>query len=131
MKLLLDTHFLEWLARAPDEITKQEAAVILDEGNALLISAVSIWEIRLKWEKFDRTGRRKGLLDPALAMHYIAENNLELAALTGEDCAARLESPPPHGDPFDYMLLIHAARLGAWLLTRDRLLIDHPIALQL
>jgi PIN domain nuclease of toxin-antitoxin system len=35
----------------------------------------------------------------------------------------------PHKDPFDEMLLIHAQQLGARFLTRDRLLVDHPLAI--
>ncbi len=50
-------------------------------------------------------------------------------ALTPDQAAASLKHPTPHRDPFDEILLIQAQELGVRLLTRDRLLIGHPLAL--
>ncbi|RZF64239.1 PIN domain-containing protein [Sphingomonas populi] len=127
MRLLLDTHFLIWLAIDPDEIRPRERALI---GAAeVIVSAASLWEMRLKWQKRDRHGRRKGQLDPALALAFIAANDMQLAGLSAEDCATMLAPAMPVPDPFDEMLLIHAQRLGVRLLTRDRQLIGHPLAI--
>jgi PIN domain nuclease of toxin-antitoxin system len=129
VKLLLDTHYLVWLAREPSKLTAADHAFLTREGGELLVSPVSIWEIRLKWQVFDRNGNRKGMLDPELAMAFVEEGDMELVPLTGADCAAALDPPMPHKDPFDEMLLIHAQQLGARLFTRDRLLVDHPLAI--
>jgi PIN domain nuclease of toxin-antitoxin system len=91
------------------------------------VSSVSIWELRLKWQKLDRHGRRKGTLDPDHALAYVVRSPIILAPLSGQDCAAFLPEPLAHNDPFDEMLLIHAQQLGAKLLTRDRLLLGHPL----
>ena len=128
MRLLLDTHVLIWLARAPDRPNTAESALLARRGTRVLISAVSIWELRLKW---DRSGeaRRSELLDPQAALQFAEQAGFELKALTPADCATPLDLPLAHRDPFDEQLLIHAQSLGARFLTRDRLLIGHPLAL--
>lgn len=127
MRLLLDTHMLIWLARAPERLNSAESALLTRRGARVLISAVSIWELRLKW---DRSGdaRRSELLDPQAGLRFSEEVGFELKALTPADCATPLEVPLAHRDPFDEQLLIHAQSLGARFLTRDRLLTGHPLA---
>ena len=128
MRVLLDTHFLIWTATDPQKITRREQALIT--RSELIVSAVSIFELRLKWQKFGGGHhRRPDLIDPVVALALIAGNGIELAPLTGEDCAASLDVAVPHRDPFDEMLLIHAQRLGAKLLTRDADLHGHPLAI--
>jgi PIN domain nuclease of toxin-antitoxin system len=129
VKLLIDTHYLIWLANDPDEIATAEHALLGQNSGQVYVSPVSIWELRLKWEALDRHGARKGALAPEIAMAFIEEADLKLVPLTGADCAMTLDTPMPHKDPFDEMLLIHAQQLGARLLTRDRLLVDHPLAI--
>ena len=128
MKLLLDTHFLSWMALAPHKVHRREQALI--SRCDLFASAVSILELRIKWDKFERgRGRRNDLLDPAKALDYIARHGIDLVVLTGEDCATVLDTAMPHHDPFDEMLLVHAQRIGGRLLTRDGELEDHPLAI--
>lgn len=127
--MLLDTHFLIWAAINPKKITPREQALM--SRSDLLVSVVTILELRIKWQKFGGgSHRRTDLLDPAIALAHIAGNGIELAPLTGEDCAAALATPVSHRDPFDEMLLIHAQRLGAKLLTRDGDLQGHPLVVQ-
>jgi PIN domain nuclease of toxin-antitoxin system len=128
VRLLLDTHYLYWLVEAESRLTIAETAVLSDPEHELIVSPVSILEIRLKWQMFDRDGARKGTVDPVHALAYVADNAITLAELSGEDCATSLDVPLTHRDPFDEQLLIHAQRLGTKLLTRDRALIDHPLA---
>jgi PIN domain nuclease of toxin-antitoxin system len=128
LKLLIDTHFVSWLAFRPHKLDRRELALI--KRSELLVSVVSIQELRIKWVKFERTRhRRDDLLDPAEALTYIARNEIPLMPLTGEICATILDMPLLHDDPFDEQLLIHAQYLGVKLLTRDSKLIDHPLAI--
>ena len=128
MKLLLDTHFLSWMALAPNKVHRREQALI--SRSDLFVSAVTIFELRIKWGKFERTRHRRGdLLDPAEALAHISNHDIDLVPLTGEDCATLLDTAMAHHDPFDEMLLIHAQRIGARLLTRDSELEGHPLAI--
>lgn len=128
MRLLLDTHLVQRLVKEPEKISRREHALI--SRSDIVISALSIWEIRIKWQKHRGNKRRRDLLDPDAAMRFIVDNEIELAPMTGADCAATLDVPVPHRDPFDEMLLIHAQRLGAKLLTRDGELQGHPLVVQ-
>ncbi len=127
MRLLLDTHYVVWMIADPARMTRAEHRAITGTDRDLLISPVSIWEIRLKWQSSSRAGRREGALHPEQALAYIAENAITLVDLTSVDCATILSVPLVHRDPFDEQLLIHAQRLNAKLLTRDRLLVGHPL----
>lgn len=129
MRVLLDTHFVQRLVAEPAKISRREHAVI--SRSDIVISAVSIWELRIKWQKHSGNRRRRDLLDPATALQFIIDNEIQLAPLTGEDCIVSLDRPVAHRDPFDEMLLIHAQRLGAKLLTRDGDLEGHPLVVQL
>lgn len=128
MRLLVDTHFLSWLALKPKKIDRREMALM--RRSELLVSAVTIQELRIKWVKFEHTRhRRDDLLDPVEALTYVGQKALQLMPLTGEVCAMALDTPLLHTDPFDEQLLIHAQHLGVKLLTRDTKLIGHPLAL--
>lgn len=128
MRLLLDTHFLSWMALAPGKVHRSEQALI--SRSDLFVSTVTIFELRMKWNKFERSRpRRNDLLDPVKALEHIAGHGIDLVPLTGDDCATLLDTPIAHHDPFDEMLMVHAQRIGAKLLTRDEKLLDHPLAI--
>ena len=48
--------------------------------------------------------------------------------MTPNHAAAALETPLGHRDPFDELLLVQAQEEGLKLLTADRRLADHPLA---
>ncbi|CAN5389477.1 type II toxin-antitoxin system VapC family toxin [soil metagenome] len=130
MRVLLDTHILLWMARCPERLNRFERDILAIEDTTLLVSVLSIWELRIKWQKFDRHGVRKGEFSPERALIYIEQHDLELVPLSGPELTAVLEPPLLHSDPFDEMLLVHAGRCRAKLLTRDRHLIAHPLAIR-
>lgn len=128
VKLLLDTHYLIWLATADPHVGSKEQELLRGDGIDILVSVISLWEIRMKWLSFRADGSRKGVLSPDLAVDFIRSNGWMIVPLDEDDCLERLESPPSHGDPHDEMLLVHAQRLDARLLTADRALIGHSLA---
>lgn len=125
--LLLDTHIALWLVREPGVLRPAELAAI--EGSEPLVSAISLWELRLKWDRVTASGARKGPADPLEIRTGLEILGVNILPLVPDQAAASLKHPIPHRDPFDEMLLIQAQELGAKLLTRDRLLIDHPLAI--
>jgi PIN domain nuclease of toxin-antitoxin system len=125
--LLLDTHIALWLVREPGVLRPAELAAI--EGSEPLVSAISLWELRLKWDRVTASGARKGPADPLEIRTGLEILGVDILPLAPDQAAASLKHPIPHRDPFDEMLLIQAQELGAKLLTRDRLLIDHPLAI--
>lgn len=131
MKILLDTHFTFWLGMRDGELKPREIDV-LSEGDAeILASAISLWELRIKWNLFHVSGARKGPSDPAEVLTALGIAEIPIIALSPEQAAMSLETPIDHRDPFDELLLIQAQQLDARLLTRDKRLLRHPLALQL
>ena len=130
MRLLLDTHVLVWLANRPEKLSEAAKTLLARPSNRAFVSSVSFWELRMKWN-VSRGAAREDLLDPMVAIPFAEKHGFELAALSPADCIVSLDVKLEHRDPFDEQLLIHAHQLGARLLTRDRRLIGHPLALSL
>ena len=130
MKILLDTHFIIWLATDPSRLLTHERELLGSEDNHIIVSAVSIWEIRLKWASSYPSGQRKGVLDPIDALAFVQSAEMSLLMLDPETAATPLLIPMGHNDPFDELLLVQAQQAGARLFTRDRALLAHPLACQ-
>ena len=126
--LLLDTHIAVWLATDRNQLSLGELAAIIEPNNEIIVSAVSVWELSIKWQKFFRSGERKGPMDPSDFLLALSQMEMPVLSLTAELAAAQLSSPAAHGDPFDTMLLTIAQEANAKLLTRDEKLRGHPLA---
>lgn len=128
MSLLLDTHYVFALAGSPGRLTGTEVNFLAAYPDRFVVSAVSIWEMRLKWAALHASGDRKGPLDPAQAMRILAGQSIDFLPLTAVHAATRLHEPISHADPFDEILLVQAQMEGLKLLTRDARLLGHPLA---
>ena len=105
-------------------------AILTAVDHQLLISAVAIWELRLNWHSFYRSGVRKGPADPTPVLGALRRIGLDILPLDPETAATPLLVPLAHKDPFDELLLVQAQQSGSRLFTRDRLLLAHPLAYQ-
>jgi PIN domain nuclease of toxin-antitoxin system len=128
LKLLLDTHIVIWAALDPDALTEAERRRMAGADTSLVLSAVAVWELRLRWHSFHFSGRRKGPIDPAAVVAFATAIDWELLPLTAHHAAAELAQKLGHKDPFDELLPVQAQEEGMRLLTRDAKLIDHPFA---
>ncbi len=129
MSVLLDTHYVYALAANPDWLTEAERTFLGSYPDRFVVSVVSIWEIRLKWGALHASGERKGPLDPLQALRVLSGQPVRFLDLTPAHAAAVLAEPIPHRDPFDELLLVQAQQEGLRLLTRDRLLMGHGLAM--
>ena len=129
MRLLLDTHIAVWAALDPDALTEAERRSLAGVGSPLVLSAVAVWELRLKWHSFHISGARKGPVDPAAIVAFATAMDWKLLPLTARHAIVQLAQPLAHRDPFDELLLIQAQEEGMRLLTRDAKLAGHPFAL--
>lgn len=126
MKLLLDTHILLWAAGRPEKLSRKARRLLDDPDNALIFSAVSLWEIVIKQglgrDDFDVNARqlRRGLLD----------NEYGELAVTSAHALAIEDLPPLHKDPFDRMLLAQSRVEGFTLLTADAQILQYPGLIQ-
>ena len=130
MQLLLDTSYIYQLVASPTRLSMRERALLSDPAVNSFVSAVSIWELRLK------SATQRGVSDRGFRLNFTIEEcvrileglGLDFVPLTARHAACPLETPVPHRDPFDELLLVQAQVEGLRLLTVDRQLVNHPLA---
>ena len=127
MRLLLDTHIAIWATLDPAALSAAERTMMSGIKTPLVLSAVSVWELRLKWQSFHISGARKGPIGPHSIVAFAAAIGWEVMPLTARHAASTLSCPLEHKDPFDEMLLVQAQEEGMHLLTRDAKLLGHPL----
>ena len=131
MSLLLDTHYVFAIAGSPGTLTSVEREFLQSFKQRFVVSAVSIWEIRLKWHSFHRSGTGKGPKGPGEIVHILSSQPIYFLALSPAHAATVLELPLLHKDPFDELLLAQAQSEGLSLFSRDRALAGHPLVTSL
>ena len=114
MRLLLDSHAVYWWMTGSAKLSTAARELILDSANAVLVSAVSIYEIELK------AGRRRVNLPPQELRAALRRNAVEELAITHDHAqyAAHLEWA--HRDPWDRLLAAQALLENCVLVSVDK-----------
>jgi PIN domain nuclease of toxin-antitoxin system len=112
LKILLDTHVLLWWLADSPSLSGQARALITDPANAVFVSAVSHWEIRLK----ESLGK---LRLPRDFEERLGAEFFESLPLTSSQARQVALLPWHHRNPFDRMLVAQARTEGLTLLTAD------------
>lgn len=129
MRVLLDTSFLYDLMAAYGEFTESMRGFAAKYDAEFFVSAVSIWEMRLKYDAFHPSGERKSPYAPNDVLAVLQGQDVTFLSVEPRHAARELETPIPHRDPFDQLLLVQAQEEGLRLLTEDRQLAGHPLAI--
>ena len=129
MRILVDTTYLYALMISRGIFTASEREFLERRNAEAVVSAVSIWEMRLKYGSRRRTGARKIPFGPQRVLEALSEIDVSFLPLTEVHAAQALEVPLPHKDPFDELLLAQAQVERLRFLTKDRLLVGHPLAI--
>ena len=120
MKLLLDSHALIWCVCDPPSLSRRAQESLRDPENSVYFSAVSIWEIALKFA----IGKLilEGVTPEQLRLAGLDMGFTELP-LVAETAAGFHQLPrESHKDPFDRMLVWQAITGGYWLVSKDEAL---------
>ena len=112
MNLLLDTHVLLWWLNGHPTLSKKPQAAIADGKNLVFVSAVVVWEIRIK----EALGK---LEIPQNFKKVLESQSFEMLDITVEHAHAVRDLPVHHRDPFDRMLVAQAKVEGFTLVTHD------------
>lgn len=125
MRLLLDSNILIAMTRGELHVLGPRIRpVLMSPGNSSFASAASLWEIAIK--------TRLGKLDPGMELTeiagYLRATGIEILAVDELHAIALALPEPRTSDPFDRLLLAQCQVEGLRLVTRDRLLADHPLA---
>ena len=123
MKLLLDTCTFLWLAADAPELSSTARDSCCDPGNDVYLSAVSAWEIAIKY----RLGR---LALPQPPARYVVSRRtwLQLKPLAFDEASAVHDAllPAHHRDPFDRALVSQAILGGMSIVTPDEAIGRYP-----
>lgn len=130
MSYLLDTHTLIWSLIQPGKLPAGVKKVIANPSNNIYVSAVSFWEISLKYSlnKLELNGVLPNQF-PSLSLQTGFKN----IPIVAEDCAEyHLLKKTEHKDPFDRMLVWQAIKQKLIFVSKDnRLLLYKDDGLQL
>lgn len=127
MNLLLDTHVFLWLQAEPDRLGEHLGA-LEDERNALILSAVSSWEMTIKYQL--------GKLElPEPPGRYVPDRMRAIGArplaVEHPHALAVATLPPLHRDPFDRLLVAQAKLLDLTIATADPSVAQYPVSTML
>jgi PIN domain nuclease of toxin-antitoxin system len=112
MNLFLDTHVLLWWLDDSPHLSEAGRNAIAAVDNLIVVSAVVIWEIRIK--------QKLGKLEIAPNFYrVIKDQGFELLSITADHAYASGELPMHHRDPFDRMIIAQAKLEGLRIVTHD------------
>lgn len=118
--LLLDTHVFLWWAGGTAAIPNRVVTLLEADGQTLLMSAASIWEITTKV--------RLGKLPPVGDLGILlARSNVAVIPIDYQDAKLAGEMEGEHRDPFDRMIVAQARLRNIGLVSVDAALDVFPI----
>ncbi|MCY4661589.1 MAG: type II toxin-antitoxin system VapC family toxin [Acidobacteria bacterium] len=117
MRVLLDTHAFVWWVADSRRLSETASGTIRNEGNDILVSAASAWEVATKHRlgKFPEADALASDIRAAIARQGFEE----LPVSVGDaERAGRLTGP--HRDPFDRMLIAQALARDLAIVSNER-----------
>ncbi len=113
MNLFLDTHVLLWWLDDSSLLSKQARNYIADVDSIIFVSAVVIWEIRIK----QAIGKLEITPD---FFSIVQQQGFEILSITAQHVNKVGSLPMHHRDPFDRMLIAQAMEEGLTIMTHDQ-----------
>jgi PIN domain nuclease of toxin-antitoxin system len=120
LKVLLDTHVLVWWLTDARQLVAEARSVIGSPTNVVFVSAVSVWELRIK----ETLGKVRLPLNFAAVLE---RQPFEQLSVTVTHAHALAQLPMHHRDPFDRMLIAQARSDGLTLLSHDQVVGEYEV----
>ncbi|MDH3602578.1 MAG: type II toxin-antitoxin system VapC family toxin [Candidatus Tectomicrobia bacterium] len=124
MRILLDTRTFLWMIIDAEHLSDTAREVFREPANDVFLSAVSAWEITLKY------GQGKLPL-PQFPERFVPEqrdrHGIDALSLDEQSIFHLHRLPALHRDPFDRMLACQAIEHGLIILTPDHLITQYPV----
>lgn len=116
MRYLIDTHTLLWIVDNNPQLSKNAREIYLDEGNEILLSMASMWEIAIKISL-------KKLIIPGYLQDFVKEhilgNNIQILNISLSHIY-RLETLEyHHRDPFDRLIISQSIEENIPVISSD------------
>ena len=117
-KYLLDSHALIWAMVDTKKLSTQVLEVLQNSDSLLFVSAVSFWEIAVKYGKGKLNLNNFQLQDMP---NYCSRLGIKQIPLTPDEAISYSNFPftDDHKDPFDRMLIYQSIKNGYTLISRD------------
>jgi PIN domain nuclease of toxin-antitoxin system len=124
LRLLLDTCTFLWIVTGSSRLSKQAVRSFSDPANEVFLSAISTWEIAVKYTL-------GALRLPSPPMEFVPlqreAHGIATLPVTEEEVLYLPKIPKLHRDPFDRILICQAIVNGLAVLTPDELVSQYPI----
>jgi PIN domain nuclease of toxin-antitoxin system len=117
LNLLLDTHVALWAITDHPRLSALAREMILAPGNTVWVSAVTVWEIAIKYS----LGRETMPVSGKASLQYFRQAGYRFLAVAPEHAAAVEGLAKHHQDPFDRLLIAQALVEPMQLLTHDEM----------
>jgi len=115
---LLDTHTVLWALQEPEKLSRRVVELLNDEHNNFFVSAISIWEISLK---FSLGKLNIGDVIPNEIPNLATMSGFKFIALSVDESSTYHQLIlTHHKDPFDRMLIWQAMRQNLTLISTDK-----------
>jgi PIN domain nuclease of toxin-antitoxin system len=124
-RLLLDTNAWLWMAADDPKLGPSTRNLINAADTELVLSAVSAWEISIKWAlgKLVLPTSPERFVETTVGDAGLTRLTIEFDHVLG---VGRL--PPIHNDPFDRLLIAQSFFTGLALLTGDDMISRYGVA---
>jgi PIN domain nuclease of toxin-antitoxin system len=123
VRLLLDAQIAIWALVDPDRLAKSTRDLIQDQSNDVFVSAVSVWEIAIKFALRKRRGAPP--FGGAEALRHFRKAGYGLLSITPDHVANVETLPFLHADPFDRLLVAQALQEPMRLVTADAMMASY------
>ncbi len=120
MKLLLDTHIWIWMALDPSRLSQKVEKAVIDTGNELFLSPISVWELVMLTQK-GRVSLEQDVI--SWTGRTMEAWQLQEAPLTAEVALETSRINLAHSDPADRLIVASAKVLAMTLVTADEKLL--------
>jgi PIN domain nuclease of toxin-antitoxin system len=117
VRLLLDTHVAIWAVTDSPRLGPAARRNISEDADEIVVSAVTVWEIAIKWKLRSRIDPPP--FGPSQARLHFAEAQYTMLPVTDAHAEAVALLPANHGDPFDRLLVAQALSEPLRLVSAD------------
>jgi PIN domain nuclease of toxin-antitoxin system len=126
MKAILDTHAFLWWVLDNHRLSKTAHDFIIDPNNTIFLSAVSGWEMAIKWGigKLTLPGQPDIFVEQQLEINNFTPLPIQMA----HGLYAH-ELPGIHKDPFDRLLIAQSKIERLLLISADSIFQQYPVSL--
>jgi len=116
ISVLLDTHALLWALVEPEKLSWAAREIIEDPQNVVVVSAVSAWEIAIKYH-LGRLPEARTVIDGF--QHHVQVLRAVGLAINSAHAITAASLMSSHRDPFDRMLVAQSLVEGLSLVSKD------------